>query len=116
MASVRKRGRVYHYRFKDADGVWVSRAGLPSREATLKIALAAEERARMEREGLLDPAREAARTGLDELLDRWETWFKSLGRTPEHVRRTIVQAPGRSSRPRASRGWPSSPRARSSRR
>jgi integrase len=91
MASVRKRGKVYHYRFKDSDGVWVSRSGLPSREATLKIALAAEERARLEREGLIDPAKEAARTGLDELLDKWESWLRSLKRTADYTRTTILQ-------------------------
>jgi integrase len=89
MASVRKRGRVYHYRFKDSDGVWVSRSGLPSREATLKIALAAEERARLEREGLTDPAKEAAKLPIGELVDQWERWYRSKGKTTDHVDRVV---------------------------
>src|SRR5262249_13795759 len=54
MASLRKRGRVWYYRFIDAAGVRQERKGCPDRRETKAMA-AAEAEASKVRAGLIDP-------------------------------------------------------------
>ena len=55
MASFRKRGRVWYYRYVDADGVQHERKGCPDRRETEAMAAAAEAEASKVRAGLIDP-------------------------------------------------------------
>ena len=55
MASLRKRGRVWYYRFVDADGVRHERKGCPDRRETEAMAAAVEAEASKIKAGLIDP-------------------------------------------------------------
>lgn len=55
MASFRKKGDVWYYRFVDANGKPVERAGCPDRKATEQMARDAETTAAKFRAGLVDP-------------------------------------------------------------
>ena len=54
MSSIRKRGRVWYYRFVDADGVRHERKGCPDRRETESMAAAAESEAAKVQAGLID--------------------------------------------------------------
>src|SRR3954453_11439488 len=55
MASLRKRGRLWYYRFVDADGVQHERKGCPDRRETEAMAAAAEAESAKIKAGLIDP-------------------------------------------------------------
>ncbi len=55
MASIRKRGRVWYYRYTGADGVMVERKGCPDRRETERLAHHAESEAAKLRDGYIDP-------------------------------------------------------------
>ena len=54
MASYRKRGRLWYYRYVDADGVRHERKGCSDRRETEAMAAAAEAKAARVRSGLSD--------------------------------------------------------------
>ncbi len=55
MASLRKRGKVWYYRYSDAEGIKHELKGCPDRRATEEMARAAESEAAKVRAGLIDP-------------------------------------------------------------
>ena len=60
MASLRKRGRIWYYRFTNSDGVKRERRGCSDKRATEEMARAAESEAAKIRDGLVD-AKDLAR-------------------------------------------------------
>jgi hypothetical protein len=54
MASLRKRGRVWYYRYVDGDGTRRERKGCPDKRATEELARAAESEAARLKAGLID--------------------------------------------------------------
>ena len=93
MASLRKRGRVWYFRFVDADGVAKERKGCSDKRATEELARAAESEAAKIREGLLDPATlrrlEHARTPLADHVAAFRDSMNAKGLTAKHVDLTI---------------------------
>jgi integrase len=96
MASLRKRGRIWYYRFSDADGVKRERRGCSDRRATEEMARAAESEAAMCRAGLVDPKeagyrRHAARP-LAEHVREWGEHLASKGNTGAYARKSSTRA------------------------
>src|SRR4051812_46089726 len=89
MAGFRKRGRVWYYRFVDADGVKCERKGCPDRRATEEMAREAEAHAARIRAGLIDPKAEARRRQaarpLSEHLAEWRSHLIAAGHTDKHA-------------------------------
>src|SRR4051794_18223842 len=96
MASYRKRGRVWYYRYVDAEGVKCERKGCPDRRATEEMARDAESQAAKVRSGLVDPRdvafREADRKSLGVHLDDWQENMEAQGRTLKHSRQFHYRA------------------------
>ena len=90
MPSVRKRGRVWYYRFVDADGVQHERKGCPDRRETEAMAAASEAEAAKVKAGLIDPkalgfrAHGAALPLADHLAD-WRCDMLARGKTAKHA-------------------------------
>src|SRR4051812_34316414 len=79
MASFRKRGRVWYYRFSDADGVKRERRGCPDRRATEEMARHAESMASRIREGTLEPeAMERAAARSRPIHEHLDEFIKAL--------------------------------------
>ena len=89
MASLRKRGRVWYFRYTDADGVKRSRKGCADRRVTEELARAAEAEAAKIRAGLVDPKDLARRDHqarpLSEHLTAWRDAMLNQGHTPKHA-------------------------------
>ena len=89
MASLRKRGSVWYYRFVDADGVKQERKGCSDRRATEELARAAESEAAKIRDGLVNPKELACRDHqarpLLEYLAVWAESLESKGATTKHI-------------------------------
>jgi hypothetical protein len=117
MASLRKRGKVWYYRYVDADGTSCERKGCPDKRATEELGRAAEADAARRRAGLIDPRAEAYRDHEAETLashlDDFQAALLARGSTAKHVRlfaerarRVVALVRGRSwtrSTPRADR-------------
>ena len=58
MASFRKHGKVWYYRYTDADGVKRERKGCSDKRATEDLARAAESTVARQKAGLSDPKAE----------------------------------------------------------
>src|SRR3954451_1421513 len=89
MASLRKRGKVWYYRFVDAEGAKRERRGCPDRRATEEMARAAESEAAKVRAGLIDPKQAAYQRHevrpLADHLDDWHTYLIGKGSTRQHA-------------------------------
>jgi len=89
VSSVRKRGRVWYYRFVDADGVRHERKGCPDRRETESMAAAAQAEAAKVRAGLIDPKALGFRTHearpLADHLTEWRRNMQARGKTPKHA-------------------------------
>jgi site-specific recombinase XerC len=96
MASFRKIGRNWFYRFIDANGVQRERKGCSDRRATEGMAAAAEAEVARVRSGLLDPKAErraaAERKPILAHLDDFTAALTAKGGDPKHVRQTHVYA------------------------
>ena len=92
MAGLRKRGRVWYYRFVDADGIKRELPGCPDRRATEELARKAETEAAQIRAGVIDPkalrTTEAARKPIRSHLDDFIGTMEAAGRNPQHVSQT----------------------------
>src|SRR3954454_15702083 len=92
MASFRKKGKVWYFRFVDAEGGKRERRGCPDRRATEEMARAAETEAAKVRAGLIDPkARRLADAGRRPIREHMEDFLGALtskGGDPKHVRST----------------------------
>ena len=89
MASFRKRGRTWFYRFVDAEGVQRERKGCPDRRATEGMAAAAEAEAANVRHGYVDPKALAYRDHearpLAAHLADWHAYLVGKGSTAQHA-------------------------------
>jgi hypothetical protein len=96
MASLRKRGRVWYYRFVDADGVKREAKGCPDRRATEELARAAESEAAKIRAGLVDPRelayRDRGSVPLADHLDAYAAHLGAKGRTESHIALSVSRA------------------------
>ena len=96
MASLRKRGRLWYFRFVDADGVERERKGCTDKRATVELARAAESEAAKIRAGVTDP--KAIAYGVQEsraLADHLADFRKALedkGGTRKHAMVTAHRA------------------------
>ena len=135
MASLRKRGKVWYYRFVDEHGAKVERKGCADKRVAEEMARAAESAVARTKAGLSDPkAERMAREGrrpIGEHVAEFLTSLESKGDDLKHVRSTrtplgrvvvlarveriadltpsaVAQAVA-ASRPRASRPAPSTP-------
>ena len=90
MASLRKRGKVWYFRFVDSDGTKQSIKGCTDRRATEEMARAAETNAAKMRAGLIDVKAEAFRDHaarpLSDHLDDFQAAGTSKGLTMKHVK------------------------------
>jgi integrase len=89
MASLRKRGSVWYYRYVDSDGVKRSVKGCSDKRATEELARDAESQAAKIRAGLVD-AKDLARRDhqarpLSEHLTAWRDAMLNQGHTPKHA-------------------------------
>src|SRR4051812_6742887 len=92
MASFRKIGRNWFYRFVDANGVQRERKGCPDRRETESMATMAEAEASKVRAGLVDPkaigyGAHESRPLADHLAD-FHAYLAGKGSTPEHANLT----------------------------
>src|SRR4051794_12239705 len=89
MASMRKRGSVWYFRYVDADGVKVERRGCPDKRASEEMARHAESVAAKVRSGVVDPRdlaiRDADRKPLTDHLADWRAAMLAKGRTAAHA-------------------------------
>jgi integrase len=96
MASLRKRGKTWYYRFVDADGVQRERKGCNDHRETEKMASAAETEATKVRAGLVDPKaveyRRHEGRPIDEHLDDFGVTLLARGNTVGHVKVTASRA------------------------
>lgn len=92
MASYRKHGKVWYYRFTDADGKKWERKGCTDRRVTEELARAAETEAVRTKRGLVDPKAERiaseSRRPIAEHVDEFIAGMESKGNDPKHVRST----------------------------
>src|SRR5262249_2643810 len=92
VASFRKRGANWYYRYVDADGVMRSRKGCTDRRATEELARAAETAVARAKAGLTDPqAERIAREGRRPIrahIDEFIAGMESKGDALKHVRST----------------------------
>ncbi len=89
MSSVRKRGRVWYYRFVDSEGVRHERKGCPDKRETESMAAASEAEASKIRAGLIDSKAfgyrdHEARTLADHLAE-WRGGMLARGMTARHA-------------------------------
>ena len=92
MASLRKRGKVWHFRYVDADGIKRERRGCSDKRATEELARAAEMEAARIRAGLSDPkaeriAREARRP-IGEHIEEFVASMEVARRNEQHISQT----------------------------
>jgi hypothetical protein len=92
MASFRKHGKVWYYRYADADGKKWELKGCTDRRVTEELTRAAETEAVRTKRGLVDPkaeriAREARRPVVEH-VDEFIKGMESKGNDPKHVRST----------------------------
>ncbi len=92
MASLRKRGRVWHYRYTDANGVKRESAGCPDRRETEAMARHAETEAHRIRSGELDPKTlrilKESRRPIQEHVDEFIGTMVDKGRNQQHIDQT----------------------------
>ena len=89
MASLRKLGKNWFYRYVDADGVQRERKGCPDKRATEAMAAHSEAEAARVRCGLSDPLSESRRRhasrSLADHLDDWRAHLLDKGGTAKHA-------------------------------
>ena len=92
MASFRKRGKNWYYRFVDENGDKVELKGCPDRRATEELARKAETEAARIRGGTVDPKAERvgkqARRPIREHAAEFIAFMESKQTDPKHVRST----------------------------
>jgi integrase len=89
MASFRKHGKVWYYRFVDGDGFKRERKGCTDRRATEDMARAAESKAAKIRDGTADPKdfiyRDHAARPLAVHIADWQAFLVSQGASSKHA-------------------------------
>lgn len=89
MASIRKKGQNWFYRFVDGEGKQRERKGCPDRRETERMAAAAETEAANIRRGFIDPKARGYRDHdarpIDGHLADWHADMLGRGSTPDHA-------------------------------
>jgi len=89
MASFRKRGKVWYFKFVDGNRCPSERKGCPDRRVTEEMARAAESEAAKVRAGLVDPGvkkrLDAGRRPITEHLDDFQAHLIAKGNTAKHA-------------------------------
>ena len=89
MASLRRRGKVWYFRYVDADGIKREERGCGDKRVTEEMARGAESHAARIRAGLIDPRAEAIRRhearGLADHLAEWRRALIAKGGTVKHA-------------------------------
>ena len=89
MARLTKRGKIWHFRFVDADGKRVSRKGCSDRRVTEQMASRAEPEATQIRAGLIDPRErtyaEQDRRPLADHVREWHAFLVDQNLTTNHA-------------------------------
>ncbi len=89
MASLRKKGKVWYFRFTDAEGVKRERKGCPDRRATEEMARDAETQAARINAGLIDTAtirrQSEGRRSIGDHPGDWHRAMVGKGRTAKHA-------------------------------
>src|SRR5262249_20713997 len=96
MASLRKRGKVWYFRYVDGDGVKREAKGCPDRRVTEEMARAAGAEAARIRARVIDPKELAYRRHdvrpLSDHLDDWHSAMLAKGRTAKHADLSLSRA------------------------
>ncbi len=96
MAALRKRGKVWYYRYTDSDGAKIERKGCSDRRATEQMAAACEAEAGRVRSGLSDPKSEARRRQAarppSEHFDDFHAHLLAKGGTAKHADLFVARA------------------------
>ena len=85
MASLRKRGRNWYFKFVDGDGRPVERKGCSDRRVTEQLAREAESEAARDRSGQTDPFKTHRNRPIGEHVDDYLGFLRSKGNTAKHV-------------------------------
>jgi hypothetical protein len=89
MASIRKRGRHWYYRYVDADGVKQERKGCPDKRVTEELARAAESESARIKAGVIDPRalglRDHDARPLTTHIKDWHAYLLAKGATRDHA-------------------------------
>jgi hypothetical protein len=88
MASLRKHGKVWYYRFTDANGVKREVKGCTDKRVTEELARAAESEAAKIRAGICDPFKTHRNRPIGEHIDDYIGFIRSEGGTDKHVSTT----------------------------
>ncbi len=92
MASLRKRGRVWYYRFTDEFGIKREEKGCTDRQATQELARDSESRVARIKAGLIDPKAERIQTdgrrSIGEHVDDFIASLRMAGRNSQHIAQT----------------------------
>ena len=92
MASLRKRGRVWYYRYTDEYGIKREEKGCTDRQVTQELARDSESRVCRIKAGQIDPKAERILTdGRREISEHVDDFISSLrmaGRNPQHIAQT----------------------------
>ena len=96
MASLRKRGQVWYFRYVDADGTKRKRKGCSDRSKTKEMARAVESEVASIRSGLVNPRelayREHESRPLSEHFSAWQANLMAQGFTENHANQTSNRA------------------------
>jgi integrase len=88
MSSLRKRGKVWYYRYVDADGIKREVKGCSDKRATKELARAAEAEAARVRAGLVDPFANHRNRPINEHIEDYLGFLRAKGDTLKHVNLT----------------------------
>ena len=92
MASFRKRGRVWYYRYTDEFGIKCEEKGCTDRQATQDVARDTESRVARIKAGQIDPKAERiladGRRAISEHVDDFIASLRMAGRNPQHIAQT----------------------------
>ncbi|MGA2704403.1 MAG: hypothetical protein ABSH35_25320 [Isosphaeraceae bacterium] len=96
MASYRKRGKVWYYRFVAADGVKHERKGCADRRVTEDLARTAESEAARIKAGVFDAKeltlRDHAARPLEDHVAEYHSHLTAKGVKPKHARQMVLYA------------------------
>jgi integrase len=90
-ASYRKEGRVWYYRYVNAEGRPVERAGCPDKGVTMRLAADAEAKVALERAGLADPFETHRRRPIEDHIGEYVGFLTSKSNTEKHVTLTSTR-------------------------
>jgi site-specific recombinase XerD len=91
MASFRKRGKVWYYKFIDGNGRPAERKGCPDRRASEEMARAAESEAARVRAGLADPFEAHRKRPIGGHVEDYLAFLRSKANTAKHVNMTATR-------------------------